>query len=73
LAVADHVPLVKEESIIAGMRALYRHAALVVEPSAALGVAAILEDPLRYRGKRVAAVICGSNVPFDSFSEWMRT
>jgi threonine dehydratase len=51
---------------------LYRHAALVVEPSAALGVAAILEDPLRYRGKRVAAVICGSNVLFDSFSAWMR-
>jgi threonine dehydratase len=31
LAVADHVPLVEEESIVAGMRMLYRHAALVVE------------------------------------------
>lgn len=72
LAVADHVPLVEEESILAGMRMLYRHAALVVEPSAALGVAAILEDPLRYRGKRVAAVICGSNVLADSFSAWMQ-
>jgi threonine dehydratase len=50
---------------------LYRHAALVVEPSAAIGVAAILEDPSRYRGKRVAAVICGSNVLSDSFSAWM--
>jgi len=71
LAIADHVPLVEEESIVAGMRMLYRHAALVVEPSAALGVAAILEDHLRYRGKRVAAVICGSNVLSDSFSAWM--
>ena len=61
LAIADHVPLVEDESIVAGMRMLYRHAALVVEPSAALGVAAILEDPLRYCGKRVAVVICGSN------------
>jgi threonine dehydratase len=51
---------------------LYRHAALVVEPSAALGIAAILEDPLCHRGKRVAAVICGSNVPPDSFSAWMQ-
>jgi len=65
------VPLVKEESIIAGMRALYRHAAIVVEPSVALGCAAILEDPLRYRGKRVAAVICGSNLQSDSFSARM--
>ena len=72
LAIADHVPLVEEESIVTGMRMLYRHAALVVEPSAALGVAAILENPLRYRGKRVAVVICGSNVLSDSFSAWMQ-
>jgi threonine dehydratase len=72
LAIADHVPLVEEESIVAGMRALYRHAALVAEPSAALGVAAILEDPVRYRGKRVVTVICGSNVLADSFSAWMQ-
>ena len=72
LAIADQVPLVEEESIVAGMRMLYRHAALVVEPSAALGVAAILEDPMRYRGKRVAVVICGSNVLSDLFSAWMQ-
>jgi threonine dehydratase len=71
LATADHVPTVEEESIMTGMRMLYRHAALVVEPSAALGVAAILEDPARYRDKRVATVICGSNVLFDSFKAWM--
>ncbi|WP_432730641.1 threonine ammonia-lyase [Variovorax sp. W6] len=72
LAVADRVPLVEEESILEGMRLLYRHAALVVEPSAALGVAAILEDPARYRGKRVASVICGANVLPDAFEAWMR-
>ena len=72
LAVADHVPLVEEKSIVAAMRMLYRHAALVVEPSAALGVAAMLEDSSRYRGKRVATIICGSNVLHDSFSAWMQ-
>ncbi len=72
LAVADHVPLVEEASIKAGMRLLHRHAGLVVEPSAALGIAAILEDSSRYRGKRVASVICGSNVLPEAFSEWIR-
>ncbi|WP_037400140.1 threonine ammonia-lyase [Sinorhizobium fredii] len=72
LAVADQVPLVEEASIKAGMRLLHRHAGLVVEPSAALGIAAILEDPSRYRGKRVVAVICGSNVLPDAFSEWIK-
>jgi threonine dehydratase len=50
---------------------LYRHAGLIVEPSAALGVAAILEDPSRYRGKRVATIICGSNVTPADFERWV--
>ena len=70
LAVADHVPLVEDRSIISGMRMLYRHAGLVVEPSAALGVAAILEDRARYRGKRVVTVICGGNVLPADFERW---
>ena len=49
LVVLDDVVLVSEDSIKAGMRALYEHAGLVVEPSAALGVAAVLEDPRAVR------------------------
>lgn len=71
LAVADHVPLVEEGSIKAAMGLLYRYAGLVVEPSAALGVATILEDPARYRGKRVVTVICGSNVLPEAFGPWI--
>jgi threonine dehydratase len=71
LAVANHVPLVEERSILAGMRMLYRHAGLVVEPSAALGVAAILEDRARYRGKRVVTIICGGNVIPTDFERWV--
>jgi threonine dehydratase len=71
LAVADHVPLVDEASIVAGMRMLYRHAGLIVEPSAALGVAAILEDRVRYKGRRVVTIICGSNVAPTDFERWV--
>jgi threonine dehydratase len=49
---------------------LYRHAGLVVEPSAALGIAAILEDRSRHRGKRVVTIICGSNVAQADFERW---
>ena len=48
LVVLDDVMLVREDSIKAGMRMLYEHAGLVVEPSAALGVAAVLEAPERF-------------------------
>jgi threonine dehydratase len=70
LVVLDDVVLVGEERIKAGMRLLYQHAGLVVEPSAALGVAAVLEDRDRFAGRRVASIICGSNVMPTDFARW---
>jgi threonine dehydratase len=71
LQVVDDAVLVREESIIAGMRMLLEHAGLVVEPSAALGVAAVLEDPDRFAGRHVVTVICGSNVDLDAYQGWV--
>ncbi|MGI5498832.1 pyridoxal-phosphate dependent enzyme [Lentzea sp. CA-135723] len=70
LVVADDATLVRESSIIAGMRLLLEHAGLVVEPSAALGVAAILEDRDRFAGRHVVTVICGNNVDAGSYRRW---
>ncbi len=72
LVVVDDVMLVREDSIKAGMRLLYEHAGLVVEPSAALGVAAVLEARERFAGRRVATVLCGSNVVTRDFERWVR-
>jgi threonine dehydratase len=71
LEVVDDVALVSEESIKAGMRLLYRHAGLVVEPSAAVGVASVLEDRDRFAGRRVATIVCGSNVARADFERWV--
>ena len=71
LAVADDAVLVSEESIKEGMRLLFEHAGLVVEPAAALGVAAILEDQDRFATKSVATVLCGSNVSPKDFETWV--
>ncbi|OLB64843.1 MAG: threonine dehydratase [Actinobacteria bacterium 13_2_20CM_2_72_6] len=71
LAVADDAVLVDETSIVAGMRALLAHAGLVVEPSAALGVAAMLEDPDRFAGRRVVTIVCGSNVDLNAYRSWV--
>lgn len=72
LLVADDAVLVKEASIIAGMRLLLDHAGLVVEPSAALGIAAILEDRDRFAGRHVVTIVCGSNVDLDAYQRWMK-
>ncbi|HEX4246362.1 MAG TPA: pyridoxal-phosphate dependent enzyme [Pseudonocardia sp.] len=71
LAVADDAVLVREASIVAGVRALWEHAGLVVEPSAALGVAAVLEDPDRFAGRHVVTIICGGNVDLGAYRGWV--
>lgn len=71
LVVLDDVVLVSEAAIKAGMQLLYRHAGLVVEPSAALGVATVLEHPERFAGRRVATIVCGSNVASSDFERWV--
>lgn len=73
LAVADDAVLVDEASIVAGMRMLLERAGLVVEPSAALGVAAILEDRDRFAGRHVATIVCGGNVDLDAYHRWIRS
>nr|WP_256364651.1 pyridoxal-phosphate dependent enzyme [Mycobacterium sp. UM_NZ2] len=72
LLVADDAILVREVSIIAGMRLLLEHAGLVVEPAAALGIAAIIEDRDRFAGRHVATIVCGSNVDLDAYRQWVR-
>jgi threonine dehydratase len=71
LVLLNDVVLVREESIAAGMRALYEHAGLVVEPSAALGIAAVLEQPERFAGRRITTILCGSNVDPADFARWV--
>jgi threonine dehydratase len=71
LQVADDAVLVEEASIIAGMRTLLDHAGLVVETSAALGIAAILEDRDRFAGRHVVTIVCGGNVDVDAYHRWV--
>lgn len=57
MAVAGDALLVSEESIKAGHAlTLQARRALVVEPAAALGVAALLEPPGRYASMTVATI-----------------
>ncbi|AUA16391.1 pyridoxal-phosphate dependent enzyme [Streptomyces sp. SID8382] len=71
LLVADDAVLVQEASITAGMRMLLDHAGLIVEPSAALGIAALLEDPDRFAGRHIVTIVCGSNVDVDAYHRWV--
>lgn len=69
--IVDDVLLVRDEEIIAAMRLLFRSAGLIAEPSGAAGVAAIAAHPARFRGRRVATVICGSNLTEEQVKDWL--
>jgi threonine dehydratase len=53
------------------MRLLYRFSGLIVEPAAALGIASILENPDRLRGKTVATILCGGGISTADFERWV--
>jgi len=58
----DDVALVSEEEIVAAMRFAFEESRLVIEPSAAVGVAAVLAGRAGGRTDRpLACVICGGN------------
>jgi len=67
----DETRLVDDDDIVRAMRLLHRHAGAVVEPAAAIGVAALLADADDWVGARVATVLCGSNVAPEQARTWL--
>jgi len=59
--VADIVT-VSEEAIVAAMRTLWERMKIVVEPSAAVPLAALIEERGSVPGKRIGIIISGGNV-----------
>lgn len=56
---------VTEAEIVAAMRLIWERTKLVVEPSSAVTLAAVLKQPARFRGRRVGLVLSGGNVDLD--------
>lgn len=56
--------LVAEEQILLAQRKIVETAKLVVEPSAAVPLGALISHPDRFRGKRVVIILSGGNLDF---------
>lgn len=69
--IVDDVLLVTDDQIIAAMRLLFRQAGLLAEPSGAAGIAAIQAYPGQFRGRRVATILCGSNLTGEQVRNWI--
>jgi threonine dehydratase len=67
----DDTLLVKEESILLAMKLIHRHVGILVEPSGAVGVAAIMENKSLFNNQTVATILCGSNLTAEQMDKWI--
>jgi threonine dehydratase len=71
LETVSDIVTVSEESIIAAMRLLWERCKLVVEPSGAVPLAALLEGKGAPKGSTVAIILSGGNVDLEKLP-WMK-
>jgi threonine dehydratase len=60
---------VSEQGIVDAMRFLWTRMKIVVEPSGAVPLAALLADPQAFRGMRIGVILSGGNVDLASACE----
>jgi threonine dehydratase len=63
---------VSEENVANAVRLLFSAINLKVEPTGALAVAAVLQDPQRFQGKRVTCIVSGGNVDAELYAKLLR-
>ena len=58
--------LVSEDEIIEATKLVFERMKLVIEPSSATVVAAVLKNKERFQGKKVCCIISGGNMEMDA-------
>lgn len=61
----DEIVLVSEERIIEAMRLVWERMKIIIEPSSATSLAAVMTKPEKFAGKKVGLIITGGNVSLD--------
>lgn len=67
----DDIVTVSESAIIQAMRLIWERMKIVVEPSAAVPLAALLTGKFNLRGRRAGVILSGGNVDLDALP-WTR-
>jgi threonine dehydratase len=61
----DAILTVSEEGIIKAMKLVWERMKIVIEPSSAVPLAAVLENPKQFRGNRTGIILSGGNVDLN--------
>lgn len=67
-ALIDEFITVTNEEVAAAIEALWDCSRCIAEPAGAMGIAGLMKQRERARGKRVLTVLCGANVDFEQLA-----
>ena len=62
----DGILTVSEESIVMAMRLIWERMKIIIEPSSAVPIAAIIDHPDYFVNKKVGVIVSGGNVDLDN-------
>jgi threonine dehydratase len=62
--------LVSEDEIKAALRLVYERMKIIIEPSCAVPLAAVLKNAHLFKGKKVGIILTGGNVDLSKFKDW---
>ena len=62
----DGIYTAQEETIVKAMRMIWERMKIIVEPSSAVPLAAVIENKYSFKGKKVGLIVSGGNVDLNS-------
>jgi len=62
--------LVSDEEIKDALRLVYERMKIIIEPSCAVPLAAVLKNRALFQGKKVGIILSGGNVDLSKFKDW---
>ncbi|MDP8208804.1 MAG: pyridoxal-phosphate dependent enzyme [Candidatus Electryonea clarkiae] len=69
----SEIMLVSDEFIITAMQIIRKYLDIIVEPSAAITLGAILSKPNIFKNKRIGLILSGGNIDIDTFDNLIRS
>ena len=62
----DEIITVSEEEIVASMKLVWERVKIIIEPSAAVPVGALLKEKEKFKNKKVGIILSGGNVDLQN-------
>jgi threonine dehydratase len=69
--VVDDALLINDGAILSAMKVIHRTLGLVVEPSGAVALAAVIQQWNLFKDKTVAIIVCGGNLTDEQLQNWL--